>query len=276
MELPSSALAALNALLPPGFLVETPDCSESCHRRNELERLKLDLQLSAPPQQCLTQGEITEVVKLPAGEGFRRLYLILSKLKKHPESAAFLTCPGLNLPSIETRLLQEEYVDAQEFAKDLRRMFAQSPSLTLKAYFEALMTGHESILLTLRKQPKLLPSVQPLTAEEKRNLAEKIRRLDAKYLKGIEEVTQTTLEGKDLMAYLSRLQPSTARGLHEYVVLCLEKAKLQAKPVPERQAVGSEASRPCQELPLVSMPPIKAPVRLGIAGFHELLPKVFR
>lgn len=278
MELPSSSLAALNALLPPGFLVETSEGCEIRRRKNELERLKLDPQFCAPSQERLVQSVATDVAKLP--EGFRRLYRILSKLKKHPESAPFLASSGLSLPCIETRLLQEEYVDAQEFAEDLRRMFTQSSSPTLKAYFETLMTGHENILLTLRKQPKLLPNVQQLTVEEKRILAEKIRRLEEKYLKGIEDVTQTSLEGKDLMVYLSRLQPSAARGLHEYVELCLEKTKMQAKlvqsPPAETQAAVPEASLPSQVLPLVCMPPIRAPMRLGIAGFHELLPKVFR
>jgi hypothetical protein len=213
-------------------------------------------------------------------EGFRRLYLILSKLKKHPDSVAFLTGEGLSLAAVESRLLREEYMDAREFAEDLRRVFAQSASNTaITAYFEAIMTGHEDILLTLRKKPKLARTVQPLTGEEKRVLAEKIKQLDAKYLKGIEEVAQVTLGGKDLRADLDSLQPSATRGLREYVEICLQKAKQASKrviPPPETQQAAEPISAPIQQPAPAFLPPLNAPVRLGIAGFHQILPKVLR
>ena len=279
MELPSSSLAGLNALLPPGFLVETQDPADSHRRRNELDRLQLASQFTesplflAPAQQEDTGCR--EVPKVPAGEGFKRLSLILSKLKKHPDCSSVLTCSELS--SVETRLLNGEYVEPRDFVEDLRRVLAQSPSPSLHKLFESLITGHEDLSSSPRKKPKLVPTVLPLSIEEKRNLAGKIRLLEAKYLKGIEEVTQVKLEGKDLMIYLSRLQASTARGLNEYVELCLEKAKRQQKSLPpETQTLPQEPTLSLQEQSPAFMPPIKAPVRLGITGFHELLSKVTR
>lgn len=282
MELPSSSLAALNVLLPPGFLVETQDPADCHRRRNELDRLQLASQFSESPQFLVPPQQegpgCTKVPKVPVGEGSKRLSLILSKLKKHPDCSAVLACEGLS--SVETRLLNEEYVEPREFVEDLRRILAQSPSPSLHKLFESLITSHSDLSPSPRKKPKLAPTVPPLSIQEKRILAEKIRLLDAKYLKGIEEVTQVTLEGKDLMVYLSRLQPSTARGLNEYVELCLEKAKRQQKSVlshpPETQTLPQEPTLPLQELSPAFMPPIKAPVRLGITGFHELLSKVTR
>ena len=224
--------------------------------------------------------EVSGSTRLPVAEGFRRLYLILSKLKKHPDSIAFLTGEGLSLASVESRLLHEEYLDAREFAEDLRRVFAQSASNSaISAYFEAIMTGHEDILLTLRKKPNLTRTVQPLTDEEKRVLAEKIKQLDAKYLKGIEEVAQVTL-GKDLRADLDHLQPSAARGLREYVEICLQKTRQASKRVvpapPETQQAAVPMSALIQQPVPAFLPPLNAPVRLGIAGFHQILPKVLR
>lgn len=279
-----SSLDAVNSLLPPGFLVE-PQTSVDCHRRKgELELLQLDPRFCSPPQPRSVHPPALAVAgasRLPVAEGFRRLYLILSKLKKHPESAAFQTGEEPNLASIESRLLREEYMDAREFAEDLRLVFAKADShTTISAYFETIMTGHEDILLTLRKKPKLVKTVQPLTVEEKRILTEKIRQLDAKYLKGIEEVAQVTLKGKDLILDLDNLQPSAARGLREYVEMCLQKARQTPKQTlaapPEIQQVAEEASPPSEQEIQAFLPPINAPVRLGLAGFHQILPKVLR
>ena len=279
-----SSLDSVNSLLPPGFLVEPQDAVD-CHRRKgELELLQLDPRYCSPPQPRSVHPQSLEVsgaARLPVAEGFRRLYLILSKLKKHPESAAFLTGEEPTLTSIETRLLHEEYMDAQEFAKDLRRVFAKAaPNTAISAYFETIMTGHEDILLTLRKKAKLVKTVQPLTAEEKRILAEKIKQLDAKCLKGIEEVAQVTLRGKDLRLDLDSLQPSAARGLREYVEMCLQKAKHTPRQTlvlpPETQSVAEEASPPSEKDVSAFLPPINAPLQLALAGFHQILPKVLR
>lgn len=292
MELPSDSLLSLNSLLPPGFLVEPLAPLELHHRKNEIERLQMDFPFAPQLQQRSAvppPRSLTSAPKLPVAEGFRRLYLILSKLRKRPESATFQNKEGLSLVSIEARLLHEEYVDAREFAEDLRQMFAQAPpspaNSTLSAYFEAIMTGNEDILLTLRKKPKLIPTVPGLTAEEKYALSEKIKKLDPKYLKGISEIVPTSCNGTDFQIDLNSLQPRAAHGLYEYVEMCLKKSQNLPRPVAPSSAesepivmqqIPAPQTAPKEENIMTFLPPIKAPVRLGIAGFHQILPKVFR
>ena len=319
MELTSTQLDILNSKIPPGFMLEPLDLSEIKRRKSELEQLQLSAKFSVPPEpRCVKQrpGENLQArpSKVQVSEGFRKLFLILSKLKKHPRSQFFLNegkeqGQNLNLMLIEGRLFRDEYENGEQFAADIRKMFsdaiegaAPSSDVSLstrevKIYFEGLMSGNESILLTLRKQQRvedgsLSPWDRPLRDDEIEELMGKIRSLEHKYLKGIYAIvrgseTVETVEEQQLKREIGRLEVSVARGLEQHVEACLQKSRQLPKPVLNPQPSTDLALPPTLTqtepvepkepvLRIGHLAPINAPIRQGLTGFHQILPRIPR
>lgn len=146
---------------------------------------------------------------------------------------------------VEGRLFREEYENGRQFAEDLRRMCADAvikhaadssvtdAVVTLRSYFEGLMTGNEDILLTLRKQQKVASesdrySDVSFSEDDRRSLVAKIRVLEEKYLRGIAETLHTTEVEKfmeRLEERLKELQPAALRGLSQHVDSCIAKSR---------------------------------------------------
>jgi hypothetical protein len=169
---------------------------------------------------------------------------------------------SIDLALVESRLNSGYYKDSYQFALDVRKIWKNSFSYFLKENieiyqaavdlsieFERLMEGNENLQITEKKtQPdvggtndkpvkvvkeeKSVLNNKPLGYMEKKELCEKIQKLDPKHLKGVLEIVKecTDMNGEELEFDLDNLPPRTCRRLDEYVKSCFSNTK-----VPKRE-----------------------------------------
>lgn len=248
-------LRLLNERLPPGYMLDLAQPTQPL--------------LPQPPQPAPPRipdlPQVPSVTPSPAlpsystrpsrsqvTEGFRKLFAILSKVKRHPGSVHFQgtekagrEAQEINLAMVEGRLFREEYENGRQFAEDLRRMCADAlmkyaadssvtaAVVTTRSYFEGLMTGNEDILLTLRKQQRVASESEgclsvSFSEDERKCLVAKIKVLEEKYLRGIAETLHATEVEKfmeRLEERLKELQPAALKGLSQHVDSCIAKSR---------------------------------------------------
>ena len=190
----------------------------------------------------------------------------------------------IDLSVVESRLLSGHYNDSYHFALDMRKIWSNSFSyfskvsneiysaaVELSILFENLMQGNENLTIAEKKNPPEptvvgdkpakaqvkddranLLSNKPLGYHEKKELCEKIQKLDPKHLKGVLDIVKecTDMNGEELEFDLDKLPPRICRKLDQFVKGCFASGSKNQKREEEKKNVVKE-SKPAYVEPVV-------------------------
>ena len=180
----------------------------------------------------------------------------------------------IDLSIVESRLVSGHYNDSYHFALDMRKIWSNSFSyfskenneiytaaVELSILFENLMQGSENLTIAEKKintEPTIvgdktikapvkddranLISNKPLGFLEKKELCEKIQKLDPKHLKGVLEIVKecTDVNGEELEFDLDKLPPRTCRKLDQFVKGCFASGSKNQKREEEKRSVAKD------------------------------------
>ncbi|OMJ95558.1 hypothetical protein SteCoe_969 [Stentor coeruleus] len=265
MEYTQTHITMINILLPPRYKIEVASKSESrpvtvMQRKSEAENLDFNVRFQPKipekrpsAEQSYNLNEIPES-KAKQNEGFKKLWKILTELKKHPKINSFLSVPDkrsnpeyfekiknpMDINTIEKKLLNAEFETGYQFALDIRQIWnnsffynsgkqdVYSATLELSMFFEKIMKGNDDVILTdqkvmpldqkkIEKQPSKNPKLQ-------QNLPEAIPVTSAPKLavKQIPEKPLGFLEKKQLCQNIKKLEPKYLKGVLDIVKECTD------------------------------------------------------
>ena len=247
--------------LPPGYLLEPIDPT-LCQPPTPSSLCPPDFPLPPVFMAVLPKSTFDTYPSCSqVAEGYNTLFTILAKLHKYPGYVHFqgserdaIARQEINLVVVERRLYRKEYENGWQFAEDLRRMcadklrkYAEDSEATrvlvaFRKYFEEIMQGKETIVLTIRKQPRVTDARKPINSgfsvDRLHFLVLKIRMLGKKYIRGIAELLDSPnveeLLG-DLEERIRELHAVAFLGLEKYVEVCLSKTKCKPEAGEEKQ-----------------------------------------
>ena len=253
MELTSRQLQSMHWRLPTGFLLQQTHNSDSpaapvspphseTHAFKPERSADLAAKRAARAKRPVPYDE--EEARPAHSEAYRKIMSILQRLKRHPFAGPFLHPVDLalvpdysdiihepiDLSTIESKLIAEQYTSAYEFSADVRKVWSNAfqynaqgtelyqATVTMSAYFEGLFKGCENLLLTNRndaieglykqvealkkeirdiKGPKTVQKQvtveRPMTLQEKKALGHNIRALQPQYLRGLISIIKDSL-----------------------------------------------------------------------------------
>lgn len=184
MEFTATQITILNAILPAKYKIDFAAKLESrpvtaMQRKSEAENLDFNVRFQPripekrPPKEQLSASDEIPESKVKQSEGFKKLWKILTELKKQPRCNYFFSVPDkrsnpdyyekiknpIDINTIENKLLNGEYETGYQFALDIRQIWNNSfyynsgkqdiysATLDLSMFFEKTMKGNDDIII---------------------------------------------------------------------------------------------------------------------------------
>lgn len=265
MEYTQTQITMINILLPARYKIEVASKTESrpvtvMQRKSEAENLDFNVRFQPripekrpSAEQSHNSNDIPES-KAKQSEGFKKLWKILTELKKHPKIHNFISVPDkrsnpeyfekiknpMDLNTIEKKLLNAEFETGYQFALDIRQIWnnsffynsgkqdVYSATLELSMFFEKIMKGNDDVILKDQKvmplDPKKTEKQLPKNPKVQQNWPEATQAASAPKLavKQFPEKPLGFLEKKQLCQNIKKLDPKYLKGVLDIVKECTD------------------------------------------------------
>ena len=277
IELSEPQATILNFLLPCGYkfeFIETKNYRTVIAKQRKPE-LEIPVSISLPEKRIIREKE-PEILN-GQGDAFKKCYKFLQSLKKNSSSNLLLmpiinnndsidiTEDNLSISIIENKLISNDYLCAYHIGKDLRSMlsnnflaFSREPEIFIEIFkfskfFELQYKNCEKLVFSdniiqelnkiiekLTNNIKEFQNKEPqikgikdkkMTSLERKQLLQSIKKLDPKYLNGVIKIIKgtTSIQGGELEFDVDNLPHKVCRELEKYIKQCLQIKPLKKK-----------------------------------------------
>ena len=184
--------------------------------------------------------------RIKQNDGYRQVYSILSTIKKHPMSEAFMDLSHhytsiddqIDLNTVERKLTEGEYDNSYQFAADMRKIWNNSfqtnsdgsdiylMTLELSALFEKLIKGKENIVINDKKDAisDLSKKLEKMSKELKELSSGRVVPSGANKIpvKVTQDRPMSLQEKRSLGQNIRKLEPQYLKGVIDIVKECMD------------------------------------------------------